>query len=127
MAKYVVDTHALLWYLSDSLKSSKHASDALDDTASEFILPIIAVAEACWLVEHGKTSIPGQQQLLSDIDSDPRFKIVPLGTKILTRSLPLSALEMHDRFIVATALVRSAVLITKDEAIRNSGLVTTLW
>lgn len=40
--------------------------------------------------------------------------------------------EMHDRLIVATARMmvaegRSVALLTRDELIVRSGLVTTLW
>jgi PIN domain nuclease of toxin-antitoxin system len=40
--------------------------------------------------------------------------------------LPLHG-DPADRLIVATALTRDALLVTKDQAIRESGLVQTVW
>jgi PIN domain nuclease of toxin-antitoxin system len=36
-------------------------------------------------------------------------------------------LELHDRIIVASANLLGAVLITKDEVIRQAGHVQTAW
>lgn len=36
-------------------------------------------------------------------------------------------IEMHDRLIIATAIYFDAILITKDEQIKKSGIVSTIW
>ncbi|MBT9138851.1 MAG: hypothetical protein DDT31_01428 [Syntrophomonadaceae bacterium] len=36
-------------------------------------------------------------------------------------------LEMLDRLIAATALLRNATLITRDKTLRESGIVSTIW
>jgi len=35
--------------------------------------------------------------------------------------------EMHDRLIAAEALVYNAIIITKDETLRQSKIATTVW
>lgn len=35
--------------------------------------------------------------------------------------------ELHDQLIVATALLYEARVLTKDGAIRDSGLIGTVW
>ena len=35
--------------------------------------------------------------------------------------------KMHDKLIVATAVNFQALLITRDERIRESGIVKTIW
>jgi hypothetical protein len=58
---------------------------------------------------------------------------MPLTRAILDRILVLIAInEMHDRQIVATALVladqgESVALLTRDENIRDAGLVPVIW
>ncbi len=105
----------------------------LDDPNSELILPIIVLAEACWLVERGRSSIPAVANLLDDVDNDSRMTIAPLDRPVLERSLTLSSIpEMHDRLIVATALVladlgESVTILSRDDAIRRSGLVAVVW
>ena len=131
--KHVVDTHALVWHLEDNPRLGSSAKVVLSDPGSELVLPIIALAEACWMVEHGKSMIPTVQDLLAAVDADPRVEIVPLNRAILDRSLGLTGIdEMHDRYIVASALVlqdkgAAAVVLTRDQVIQASGLVPVIW
>jgi hypothetical protein len=97
------------------------------------IVPVIVLAEACWLIEHGRTGIPSVREFLNVVDIDPRVVIVPLDRALLEMMLSLSTIkEMHDRQIVATALFFAAqgetvAILTKDANIRDSGLVSTVW
>ncbi len=56
--KYVLDTHALVWYLEGNPRLGQDAETVLDDLGSELVLPIIALAEAAFIIERGRTSIP---------------------------------------------------------------------
>jgi hypothetical protein len=49
---------------------------------------------------------------------------LPTVRKLL-EAFPLT--ELHDQIIVATALLYEAKVLTKDGAIRDSGLVETVW
>lgn len=130
---YVLDTHALLWLLTADRRLSERAREAMSDGSARLLLPLIALAEACWLVEHGRSPLLTVPGLLADVDRDPRLTVVPVTRETLQRSLPLTAIrEMHDRLIVATALTLSdtgtpAVLVTRDQDITGSGLVPVLW
>jgi PIN domain nuclease of toxin-antitoxin system len=62
--KYVVDTHALIWFLEGNPRLGASAKTVLMDPISELILPAIALAEAVWIVDRGKTSIPSVKSLL---------------------------------------------------------------
>ncbi len=131
--KYIVDTHALVWHLEGNPRLGSSAKTILADPGSELVLPMIALAEACWMVEHGKSTISSVPDLLAAVDADPRLEITPLNREILDRSLGLTAIdEMHDRQIVASALVvqdkgATVALLTRDSVIQSSGLVTVIW
>jgi PIN domain nuclease of toxin-antitoxin system len=131
--EYVIDAHALIWYFEDSPRLGLNAGRVMDDPANTLVLPITALAEACWAVERGKTTIPSVSDLLADVDADPRIVILPLDRAILDRSLTLTAIrEMHDRQIVATTLLRGSAgapvaLLTRDGNIASSGLVPVIW
>ena len=56
--RYVVDTHTLIWFLEENPRLSSQVKTILQDPESELVIPIIVLAEACWIIEHGKTSIP---------------------------------------------------------------------
>lgn len=131
--RYVVDTHALIWFLEDNPRLGSNAKTILTHATSQLILPAIALAEAVWIVERGKTSIPSVADLLSAIDADPRVIIYPLDQAVIEQTILFSAIhEMHDRQIVATAIVLQSqgeiiTLLTCDQNIEASGLVSIAW
>jgi len=131
--RHIVDTHALVWYLEGNPRIGPKAKGVLDDPTSDLVVPLIALAEACWIVEHGKTSIQSVQDLLSAVDVDPRIIVFPLERAVLDKTIGMKAIsEMHDRQIVATALCladagETIAVITKDDDIRKSGLVPIVW
>jgi PIN domain nuclease of toxin-antitoxin system len=131
--EYIVDAHSLIWFLEGSQRLGMNARTAMRDPGSTLVLPVIALAEACWMVERGRSIIPSVAALLADVDADPRITLVPLDRDILDISLTLTAIgEMHDRQIVATALLRARMggpvaLVTRDVNITSSGLVPIIW
>ena len=94
---------------------------------------MIALAEACWAVERGRTDIPSVASLLADVDADPRILVVPLDRTTLNRAMTPSTIpELHDRLIVATALLRAeagapTAILTCDTQITASGLIPIVW
>jgi PIN domain nuclease of toxin-antitoxin system len=131
--KYVVDTHALVWFLEGNPRLGGRARAILEDANSELVLPVIALAEACWIVEHGRTSIPSVEALLGAVDADPRVRIASLDRLVLEKTLSLMTItEMHDRQIVATALCLQdtgyqVVVLTKDANIQDAEVVFSVW
>ena len=131
--KYVVDTHALIWFLEGNSRLGENAKNVLSDPTSQLILPAIALAEAAWIVERGRTSIPSVIALLNAVNADSRLVIYPLDKAIIQESLSLLAItEMHDRQIVSTVLILAhqgeiVTLLTCDQNITTSGLVPIFW
>lgn len=130
--RYILDTHTFLWYIADDPRLGTTAGALLDDPANELILPAIVLAEACFIVEQGKVDL-GLVDLLEAIDSDIRILFVPLDRVIVERTTTLTTIrEMHDRQIVATALVladqgEDVTVLTRDQNITTSGLVKVIW
>jgi PIN domain nuclease of toxin-antitoxin system len=131
--KYVVDTHALIWFLEGNPRLGASAKTVLMDPISELILPAIALAEAVWIVDRGKTSIPSVKSLLDLIAQDARVVLCPLDLDVITQSIDLISInEMHDRQIVSTAKKlevqgEQVALLTCDQNITASNVVTIIW
>ena len=131
--KYVVDTHALIWFLENNPRLGKSVSAVLSDPVSDLILPVTALAEACWLVERGKSSVPSVIALLAAVDADTRVTVSALTAEIVRETITLHAIsEIHDRQIVATTLLigrdgHRVALLTKDANIVASKLVDVVW
>jgi PIN domain nuclease of toxin-antitoxin system len=129
---HVVDTHALLWYLSGSDRLGAKAKAILEDPSARLVLPAIALAEACWIADRGRTPV-AVREVLRAVRSDHRLEVEPLDEALVVRSLTLTAVgEMHDRQIVATTLRRIesgevCALLSCDGNIVASGLVPIVW
>lgn len=68
------------------------------------------------------------EETLKKVERYENFDIAPLDADILTIADKIEEdLEMHDKLIVATALYYEAALITKDELVSKSGVVSTIW
>jgi PIN domain nuclease of toxin-antitoxin system len=131
--KYIVDTHALIWFLEGNSRLGPNAKAILSDATTQLVLPAIALAEAVWIVGRGRTSIPSVEMLLNAVKSDPRIVVCPLNQEVIEQTVALSTIgEMHDRQIVATALLlqhqgEPVTLLTCDQNITASGLIGIAW
>lgn len=131
--KYVIDTHALVWFLEGNSRLGTNAKAILSQPDSQLVIPATVLAEAVWIVERGRTSIRNAQDVISAVEADPRVVIYPLDRDVIEMTLSLSAInEMHDRQIAATALVLASKgdavqVLTCDQNITASGLVTIVW
>ena len=131
--KYILDTHALIWFLEGNSRLGVTAKEILADSSSELILPAIALAEAVWIVSRGKTSIPSVDALLKVVKQDKRLSIYPLDADVIEKSISLTSInEMHDRQIVSTALVvegqgNQVALLSCDQNICAANLVRIVW
>jgi PIN domain nuclease of toxin-antitoxin system len=129
----VVDTRGLVWFLEGNARLGPRAKTVLETTNEALILPATVIAEACWIIQRGRTSIPSLSAFFAAIDADTRFQVLPLDRATIERSNSLTAItEMHDRQIVATALLliekgERVNLITHDSVITDSGSVPIVW
>jgi len=130
-SKYVLNTHALIWYLEGNPRLGTAAKIAMDDVASEMVLPAIALAEALYIVDKGRTSITSASHLLTDVTADARIEVFPLTLEVLRQSLAATQIpEMHDRLITATALHLRAegsnvAILTRDSELSAAAPVPT--
>lgn len=131
--KFIVDTHALIWYLESSPRLGNAAKAVLADPVSELVLPLIALAEAVDIVDKRRTKIASVADLLSDIAKDSRLALQPFNLEILEVSLQARAVpEMHDRLIVAAGLAlqnqgEQVAILTKDVSITTAAPLPVIW
>ena len=130
MSHYVIDTHALVWYLADDPRLGGVARRIIEKEGKLLIFPTIVLAEIHYL-HRKRPALASLEEALHAIDEDPRGLIYPLEIGVV-RSLPAD-LNIHDAIITATALViqkalgKEVSVITKDEEIIRSKIVSTIW
>jgi len=128
--KYILDTHALLWHLTDDARLGPEADRILSDDNASLILPVIVLAEARYLADKKRVPLTFAE-ILDAVTQDQRCLVQPLDMSVVAH-LPRD-LEIHDSLIVATGLYHQdalgevVVLVTRDQAIQDSGLVNTIW
>lgn len=130
MNLYVADTHALFWYLTASPKLSadaKAAFDEGDDSKALIYIPAIVLAELFYLNE--KLGEPVDFEAEYDrLSTATQYVLLPLApVEVLDLKADRAVREMHDRLIVGLARRLGATLITKDQDITASGVVSVLW
>ncbi len=133
MAAVVVDTHAILWYITQDPRLSQKALDALEATASAgdpIYVPAICLVELIYLIEKNRLPAAAEDRLLAALDdpqSPPRF--VPMERAIVDAVKLVGRDEvpdMPDRIVAATALALQIPLISRDARIRATQ-VQTIW
>ncbi|MCX4240040.1 type II toxin-antitoxin system VapC family toxin [Paraliomyxa miuraensis] len=124
----VLDTHAWLWLVSEPGRLGRNAAEAID-RADRIGVCAISCWELAMLVKHGRVVLdrPAPDWIRHSL-AGPSMRLLPLEPEIAVRaaSLPFYG-DPADRLIVATALAHDALLVTKDDAIHESGLVRAVW
>ncbi len=134
MSSIVIDTHTLIWYLTQSLKISPTAIDRINQT-NQNNLPIliasITLIELIYLSEKQRIPAFPLQQFFIELDNpDSPFSIIPLTLDIAQslRQIPRNEVpELPDRIIAATAHALNLPLITCDHKIRACTVIQTIW
>jgi len=127
---YIVDTHAIVWFLEGDTRLSKAAYNALSDINAQLVVPTMVLVEITFLYAKHRITI-SLAEVLTYITSAENCVIYPLDETVVDH-IPTS-LDIHDAIIVATALIFRDVLeentavITKDGKIGTSGLVNVIW
>ena len=115
--RITIDAHSLIWYVhkDSNVKLSGKAFDAIHEAERYGIIyvPIVALLEILWLIEKGKYPI-SFKSLKDVLKRNLAFETVPLTYELVELSEGLKGVELHDRVIVATAIMTDTELVTKD-------------
>jgi PIN domain nuclease of toxin-antitoxin system len=127
----VLDTHVLLWAIADSKKLSRAADAAIRRSRRGDGVAISAITlwELASLVTRGR--IRGFGTVESSLNLlTAGVTVKPITPEIATLAAQFPDDYPHDpadRLIGATARAEGMALITRDESIRKSPLLKTIW
>ena len=131
--KYLLDTHAWVWWHMNPSKLSKKVIQLISktDKYDELLLSAISPWEFCKLIEKNKIGISCNPEdwLIAALNM-PKFRLVELSPNIAYRSTVLPQpfhSDPGDQIIVATAREENAIIITKDKRIHEYNHVKSLW
>ena len=121
MNRVLVDTHALLWWLSDDAALSPAARETLADPANEPLVSAASVWEIAIKRSLGKLTAPDD---LPDLIFDEGFSWLPITALHAwqVRELPNHHRDPFDRLLVAQALSEQLPVITADTRFTDYGV-----
>ncbi len=133
MLRAVADTHTVIWYLYDDPRLSPAARAAFEEAAAasdQVGFSAIVLAEIVYLSEKGRIHPDVLGRLLAALDRPGAvLRELPFDRAVAAvmptidrRQVP----DLPDRIIAATASLHGVPLISRDRAIRLSGL-PTIW
>ena len=127
---HVADTHALLWWFTNSPKLGSKATLVFQECEkgeSVIFVPSIVIAEALSIFDRKRVAFDFRK-LFTKINKSENYVIIPLDIIILQKMIDLKDIpELHDKIIVSTAKYLGLPLITKDSVLRNLPQIKTVW
>jgi PIN domain nuclease of toxin-antitoxin system len=127
---YVVDTHALIWYLKSDIRLSKtgqHIFEFAKRHETRLIFSAIVIAEM-YFANKKHHLFDDFKQIYQNLKSESYVQLVNFGSEdVLDFDRDASIPEMHDRIIAGLAQRIRTPLLTQDASIIASGLVTVVW
>ena len=113
MSRLLLDTHALLWWLTDDPALSATAREGLADPVNEPLVSAASVWEIAIKRSLGKLTAPND---LPDRIAEQGFSWLPVSAAHAwqVRELPAHHRDPFDRLLIAQALVERLAIITTD-------------
>jgi PIN domain nuclease of toxin-antitoxin system len=121
VTRLLVDTDALLWWLSDDPRLSERAREAIADAANEPLVSAASIWEIAIKRSLAKLSAP--DDLLAQIATQG-FGWLPVKNEHAwqVRELPPHHRDPFDRLLVAQSLIERIPVVTRDERFAGYGV-----
>jgi len=131
--KYLLDTHAWVWWNMNPAKLSARVRSLVSTPAryDEMLISAISPWEFSKLLERARLVIScDPEEWIRRALEMPKLRLVPLSPAVAYRSTVLPP-PFHDdpadQIIVATAREENATILTADDRIRSYPHVRSMW
>ncbi|MBU4298920.1 PIN domain-containing protein [Patescibacteria group bacterium] len=126
---YIADTHAFLWYLSDSPKLSQKARaifDSCDRGETTIIISAIVLLESIDILDKKKIRLNFDEIIFKILQAN-NFIFSEINWSLILELNKIKGLkDLHDRVLVTTAQLFNTFLISKDKIIKDF-YKKTIW
>ncbi|GHT99237.1 twitching motility protein PilT [Spirochaetia bacterium] len=127
MARYLLDTHAAIWFFNGDDRLSKTAKEVILDTSNQIHLSIASVWEVAIKTSPGKLSFDGGASGFIRLVEDNGFILLPIEAVhiIALENLPYHHRDPFDRILIAASLSERMSLISSDGNMVKYGIPLT--
>ncbi len=127
---YLLDTHVMLWALTDPTRLGQTARDVIENRSSRLIVSAVSAWEIT--TKHRLGKLPQADVLLGGYAKHlDRLGVIRLSVTedhaLLAGRLDWNHRDPFDRMLAAQAMIESLVIITGDPAFAGCPGVPTLW
>jgi PIN domain nuclease of toxin-antitoxin system len=127
----LLDSHVLIWAVADSKRLSKAATSAIRRARRGDGLAVSAITayEVAWQIASGRTQGYGtvETSVLRFLEGVTMRPITPEIAALAAQFPEDYPRDPADRLIGATARAEGLTLVTRDDRIRRSPLLRTVW
>ena len=123
--KYLLDTHALLWFLARDKRLSDRARQFIENPSNEIFLSIVSLWEIAIKVRLGKLPLhrPFEQLFPEELYfNNIELLDTTVDSLIRLNTLPFHHRDPFDRLIIAQGLVEELPIIGVDTAFDAYGI-----
>src|SRR3990167_6725917 len=116
----LLDTHILLWALTEPEKLSQNAQDMLANPSHEILYSEASIWEIAIKCQIKRVAFPIPPNEIAQAANHSGFTELPVHSRaaVLVSELPLFHRDPFDRLLVAQALTEPAHLLTVDTALQ---------
>jgi PIN domain nuclease of toxin-antitoxin system len=122
---FLLDTHVLLWWLSDDPRLSAEHREIIAESSNEVLVSSISVAEISLKSSIGKLGVPGD---VGDVIRNSGFGELEFATRhaLRLRELPWHHRDPFDRMLISQASVDNLIFLSSDPRCREYDVRTAL-
>lgn len=128
MEKFLIDTHVLIWLVSDSKKISKKAFLKLNHRETKIYISTVSLWEIAIKEKIGKLDLG---LTIEELILELKFNKIEIFTINTNHIKALNSFKLHhrdpfDRMLIAQAKVENMTIITKDNSFSKYN-IDILW
>lgn len=125
----LLDTHTWIWWVTRDERLSRAARRAMESETALGVSPV-SCFEVARLAARGRIRLDRAPELwTAQALAQPGIELVEVTSGVATRAALLDPFhgDPIDRILAQSAIELRVPLVTKDERIRTSALVRTIW
>ena len=123
MARFLLDTHVVLWALAEPEKLARPARTALEDSQNEVFVSVVSGWEIAIKRALGKLEAPDELEAAIRMQGFEPL-LMTFHHAAQAGSLPPHHRDPFDRMLIAQAQVEGLALVTRDSDIPRYGVRT---